>query len=326
MKRMKGFNRFLTAIIFALAALLSAATAAQAMPVPTAAPCFNGVQDADEKGVDCGGSCFSPTTLELCDGIDNNRDCMVDVNCKTNAGEVVGAPAPIKGEPQASQEAKPSCHDGFKNQDELWDDCGGVCVTNETELCDGVDNNRNCIIDEAEECGITPAQQVYLPEVIGVPTPDSDSKPTPVSAPIPEPESQPVPESVPVSTPAGEAASYPAAEAPSYQPAVAGSLDELDAEQTAAAAEYIRKFAKEKGIYLPDSEPDAELVKKYAAFAKKHEAEFEAKYGGKELSEKEIAEIVKQFSDEAYPKPVEQKPQSQSFFSKVASFFKRLFS
>lgn len=77
--------------------------------VPCAPPhCYNGVQDADETGVDCGGAdCFACPTCS--DGLQNQGELGVDC----------GGPCPT---------ACPTCSDGILNQGEEMVDCGGPCT------------------------------------------------------------------------------------------------------------------------------------------------------------------------------------------------------
>ncbi|MBI2580299.1 hypothetical protein HYV85_00645 [Candidatus Woesearchaeota archaeon] len=53
----------------------------------------------------------------------------------------------------ASAQPEPSCHDSFKNQNEYGTDCGGVCVTGDAEVCDGIDNDKDCLVDDGNVCG-----------------------------------------------------------------------------------------------------------------------------------------------------------------------------
>ena len=105
MKRRKINGKFFTSaatavavVIAVAAALLLMATGAYAQAAAALQNCSNGVHDGNETGVDCGGSCFNKYILEVCDGKDNDKDCLVDNNCKTNAGKVVtSTPAiPVK--------------------------------------------------------------------------------------------------------------------------------------------------------------------------------------------------------------------------------------
>lgn len=87
----------------------------------------------------------------------------------------------------------------------------------------------------------------------------------------------------------------------------------------------IRRVAKLYNIYLSDYS-DGKLLDALQKFGNKHKKELEEKYGSQEPSEEKFAGILKQFSEEEFGKaPKAQQPQKQSFFSKVASFFKRLF-
>ncbi len=45
-----------------------------------------------------------------------------------------------------------TCGDGLRNQDELGVDCGGVCATNAVEVCNGADDDKDCLVDEGEVC------------------------------------------------------------------------------------------------------------------------------------------------------------------------------
>ncbi|MHA1592756.1 MAG: alpha/beta fold hydrolase, partial [Candidatus Heimdallarchaeaceae archaeon] len=53
---------------------------------------------------------------------------------------------------------KDFCSDGIMNGDELGIDCGGSCITQDKEVCNGLDDNHNCAIDEdlieSESCGL----------------------------------------------------------------------------------------------------------------------------------------------------------------------------
>lgn len=75
------------AVVVLCAMILSLATAAYA-PAAALPPCWNGVQDGNETGIDCGESCFNKYILEVCDGKDNDKNCLVDDACKTNTGEI----------------------------------------------------------------------------------------------------------------------------------------------------------------------------------------------------------------------------------------------
>ncbi|MBI2664109.1 hypothetical protein HYX10_02070 [Candidatus Woesearchaeota archaeon] len=69
--------------------------------------CNDGFRNQDETGVDCGGSCFKKHVLEVCDGKDNDKDCLVDEDCKTNTGKVVsgGAVLPPRNVPAKSEKS-----------------------------------------------------------------------------------------------------------------------------------------------------------------------------------------------------------------------------
>ncbi len=310
----KGFESRIFLLACAVLALLVAAAAAQALAAQSPAPCLNGVQDSGESGVDCGGGCASASMVDYCDGLDNDNDCAVDEDCSQKKGYVT---EPI---------IKASCSDGLRNQDELQEDCGGVCSSSAKEVCDGLDNDNNCLIDDADEC-----REATTPPAPSVPpiTPESAPEPVPQSvssessaAPV---ESSSMPASPPDASPASKSASAASEVEPASVPAVPVAESELGSfVEEAEQIRWLRKFAKDNGAYIPDEEPDAELLNKYMAFTKKHEAELSAKFEGKGPTEDELAGILKQFSDETYPRP-EQKPQSQSLFSKVKGFFKRLF-
>ncbi|MBT4825023.1 hypothetical protein HN695_00230 [Candidatus Woesearchaeota archaeon] len=67
--------------------------------------CFDNLQNQDESGVDCGGSCFPCETCD--DGLQNQNE--EDVDCGGVCGDCE------------------TCFDGIINQDEEDVDCGGIC-------------------------------------------------------------------------------------------------------------------------------------------------------------------------------------------------------
>ncbi len=77
----------------------------------TTPTCNDGIQNGDETGVDCGGSCPACSTEPTCnDGIQNGDETGVD--CGGSC-------------PACSNE--PTCNDGIQNGDETGVDCGGSC-------------------------------------------------------------------------------------------------------------------------------------------------------------------------------------------------------
>lgn len=79
-------------------------------PAPT---CSDGVQNGDETGVDCGGSCAP--CVSCSDGVQNGDETGVDCG---------GSCAPCV-----------SCNDGIQNGDETGVDCGGSCAPCNTGGC-----------------------------------------------------------------------------------------------------------------------------------------------------------------------------------------------
>ncbi|HAP60381.1 MAG TPA: hypothetical protein DCR93_13105, partial [Cytophagales bacterium] len=67
--------------------------------------CSDGIQNGDETGIDCGGSCTACATCS--DGVQNGDETGVD--CGGSCGACV------------------SCSDGIQNGDETGVDCGGSC-------------------------------------------------------------------------------------------------------------------------------------------------------------------------------------------------------
>ncbi|MCB0560802.1 MAG: T9SS type A sorting domain-containing protein [Phaeodactylibacter sp.] len=88
-------------------------------PTPT---CSDGVQNGDETGVDCGGSC--PACPTCSDGVLNGNE--TDVDC---------------GGPDCP--ACPTCSDGIQNGDETGVDCGGSCAPCGGGGCTYVSINAN---------------------------------------------------------------------------------------------------------------------------------------------------------------------------------------
>lgn len=85
-------------------------------PQPT---CDDGIQNGDETGVDCGGSCAPCATCN--DGIQNGNETGVDCG--------------------GSCAACPTCNDGIQNGDETGIDCGGSCAPCNTGECSTVTVN-----------------------------------------------------------------------------------------------------------------------------------------------------------------------------------------
>ncbi|MCB0760597.1 MAG: T9SS type A sorting domain-containing protein [Flavobacteriales bacterium] len=92
--------------------------------------CNDGIQNGDETGVDCGGSCAPCATCN--DGIQNGNETGVDCGgdcapCATcNDGIQNGNETGVDCGGDCA--ACPTCNDGIQNGDETGVDCGGSCA------------------------------------------------------------------------------------------------------------------------------------------------------------------------------------------------------
>ena len=110
-------------------------------PQPT---CDDGVQNGDETGIDCGGSCAACATCD--DGVQNGDETGID--CGGSCAPCVSCNDGIQNGDETgidcggSCEACATCDDGVQNGDETGIDCGGSCAPCETGPCTyGVVNN-----------------------------------------------------------------------------------------------------------------------------------------------------------------------------------------
>ena len=96
---------------------------------PTEPTCDDGIQNGDETGVDCGGSCAPCATCD--DGIQNGNETGIDCG--------------------GSCTACPTCDDGLQNGDETGVDCGGSCTACAT-CDDGIQNGDETGVDCGGSC------------------------------------------------------------------------------------------------------------------------------------------------------------------------------
>ena len=117
------------------------------------ATCDDGVQNGDETGVDCGGSCAPCATCD--DGVQNGDETGVDCGgscapCATcDDGILNGDETGI--DCGGSCPACISCNDGIQNGDETGIDCGGSCAPCAT-CDDGVQNGDETGVDCGGSC------------------------------------------------------------------------------------------------------------------------------------------------------------------------------
>jgi hypothetical protein len=103
---------------------------------PPAPSCSDGVQNGNETGADCGGSC--PSVCPTCsDGIENGLEGGVDC----------GGTCP---------NACASCTDGLQNGDEGGVDCGGSCPNACATCSDGAQNGSETGLDCGGSCPACP--------------------------------------------------------------------------------------------------------------------------------------------------------------------------
>ncbi|MBL0024908.1 MAG: T9SS type A sorting domain-containing protein [Saprospiraceae bacterium] len=115
--------------------------------------CNDGIQNGNETGIDCGGSCTPCPTCS--DGIKNGNETGIDcggscVPCSTcNDGIKNGNETGI--DCGGSCTPCPTCSDGIKNGNETGIDCGGSCVPCST-CNDGIKNGNEAGIDCGGSC------------------------------------------------------------------------------------------------------------------------------------------------------------------------------
>ncbi len=113
------------------------------------------------------------------------------------------------------------------------------------------------------------------------------------------------------------------------------SEEVVEEEIPAATADYladssgegikkIRRLAETSNIYLPQS--DDGLKSKLDEYYNSRAGEYFEKYGNRELTDDEAAKELKMFSQEMYPEKQPKKAGSASFFGKIVSFVKNIFS
>lgn len=66
----------------------------------------------------------------------------------------------IVKDPASAQNKAPNCSDGIQNQGELAVDCAGQCIISTEEICDSIDNDKDCYIDEGGICEAPPAKSL----------------------------------------------------------------------------------------------------------------------------------------------------------------------
>ena len=105
-------------------------------PCSTTATCTDGIQNGTETGVDCGGSCSPCTVAPTCtDGIQNGTETGVDCG---------GSCPPCT--------ANPTCNDGIQNGAETGVDCGGSCPNACPTCIDGIQNGDETGVDCGGSC------------------------------------------------------------------------------------------------------------------------------------------------------------------------------
>jgi hypothetical protein len=159
--------------------------------------CIDGIQNGDETGVDCGGRCITGTEILCSDGLDNDKDCLIDtpdpdcpdcadgvknqdetdIDCGgTICPKCVDGKACLIGTDCQSNYClggictTPTCSDGIQNGDETGIDCGGSCISGTETLCsDGLDNDKDCLIDAADsDCAPTCSDGIQNGDETGI--------------------------------------------------------------------------------------------------------------------------------------------------------------
>ena len=115
--------------------------------------CNDGIQNGDETGIDCGGSCEACATCD--DGVQNGDETGVD--CGGSCAACISCDDGIQNGDETgvdcggSCEACATCEDGVQNGDETGIDCGGSCAAC-ISCDDGVQNGDETGVDCGGSC------------------------------------------------------------------------------------------------------------------------------------------------------------------------------
>lgn len=132
---MKSITRFFSVLSLGLFLLVSCQPEENKIP-----PCYNGVQDGNETGVDCGGSDCPPCSATCDDGIQNQGEQNIDCGgpcppCATCFDGVMnGSETGIDCGGPTCPPCPPSCNDLILNGDEDGVDCGGNCLSCDPQI------------------------------------------------------------------------------------------------------------------------------------------------------------------------------------------------
>ena len=111
--------------------------------------CTDGIQNGDETGVDCGGSCPDSCSPVDCQGnCPDSHPLFLCGACYESEQQ-----AQSTGCNETCNHPQPTCTDGIQNQGETGVDCGGPCPTCSTPSCsDGIQNQGETGVDCGGPC------------------------------------------------------------------------------------------------------------------------------------------------------------------------------
>ena len=119
---------------------------------------FAASEDCDDTD-----STINPVASELCDGSDNNCNGLIDDNPIDGTTFFIDSDGDGFGSNNSTQEAC-SVPDGFSSNDQDCDDSSANAYPNAPELCDGIDNDCDNQIDDADPDILTSELSPFYPD------------------------------------------------------------------------------------------------------------------------------------------------------------------